>query len=516
MIHNKSSSIFWASLPSILGKTSGQYWLAGALCLLILRLCYGPFTQLGLFFDEAYYHFWSMHLAWGYYSKPPMVAWLIYATTTIFDSHSEWAVRLASPLLYFGTACMVFLSTKRLYGIRTGYYAAAIFYTAPLVSFNSLFITTDAPLLFFWSVSIWLYLWAQDKNTKVTWVFVGLAIGMGMLAKYTMVMWLLGFLLLQLWQKQPHKQTALYPFLIVLCMALMMLLPNLLWNWQHDFISFQHTAEISKLQEEWFHPEQFIAFFSGQFLVFGPLAFFVLLRFTWDKTSWRGANRLLLCLTAPLILGMTLMSLLSKANVNWAAPVYVAASIMVAHVLVEAQKFRFLRYLIASNLVIAAVFYAYPTIQSSLQIEPTTKNTPFHRVAGWKALFGAIPNVIAQPREQVWLSDSRSLLSYLHYYLPDNDDKPEVNIVSFNVDGHVTHQFDLYQELSQTAYSDYVFISEKERNLTGCFGSVDLLAQLNQAVYPSLNRTLYLYKVANFQGYQHCHLANLAILHPIR
>ena len=65
-----------------------------------LALCYrlGVLLTLDvpLFYDEAYYFGWAEHLAFGYFSKPPMVAWSIALTSTF--SESTWAVRLASPL----------------------------------------------------------------------------------------------------------------------------------------------------------------------------------------------------------------------------------------------------------------------------------------------------------------------------------------------------------------------------------------------------------------------------------
>ena len=40
-------------------------------------------TELPLFYDQAYYYYWSLHPDWGYFSKPPMVAWLIFVTTSL-------------------------------------------------------------------------------------------------------------------------------------------------------------------------------------------------------------------------------------------------------------------------------------------------------------------------------------------------------------------------------------------------------------------------------------------------
>jgi 4-amino-4-deoxy-L-arabinose transferase-like glycosyltransferase len=476
-----------------------------ALLIFAIRLTYGPITDLPLFYDEAYYHFWSRHLDWGYFSKPPLVAWLIYTTTQLTHSHSEWAVRLASPLLYFATAYFIYASASFLYNRTTGLYAAAIFYTSPLVTFNSLFISSDAPLLFCWSLAIFCYVHASKNDSWWAWAGLGIAIGFGVLAKYTMLVWLAGFVIYCFWYKTSFRRAFSSNTFLVLIIASVLILPNLIWNWQHDFISFQHTADIAKLEQNLFHPSHLLEFIAGQFLVFGPLSFYLLLHLFWRPSTSHSIEKLLLCLSLPFLLAMALQALLAKANMNWAAPVYVAASIMLARALILGYKYKLAHSLLICNLVIGAIFYLYPQIQQGLNIEPSVRNTPFHRVAGWKPLFQSIPDYLPDFEQQVWLSDSRMLLSYLDFYLPvDEDNAPK--IVSFNPEGKIEHQFDLYRELSQSHFSSFIFISESPRQLSECFSEVNLQADIKQAVYPSLERELYLYQVTGFQGYAHCHL----------
>ncbi|MEL6687001.1 MAG: glycosyltransferase family 39 protein, partial [Pseudomonadota bacterium] len=85
-------------------------WAAAALgCLLVFRLVILALNPLGLHGDEAQYWAWSQDLAFGYYSKPPLIAWIIAATTSVFGD-AEWAVRLASPWLHLGTTVLTYLT----------------------------------------------------------------------------------------------------------------------------------------------------------------------------------------------------------------------------------------------------------------------------------------------------------------------------------------------------------------------------------------------------------------------
>src|SRR5213078_4893458 len=75
--------------------------------LTVIRLVLIAVHPAGLYPDEAQYWFWAQTPALGYYSKPPLIAWLIALTTGLFGD-SEFAVRLSAPLLHAATAAFVF------------------------------------------------------------------------------------------------------------------------------------------------------------------------------------------------------------------------------------------------------------------------------------------------------------------------------------------------------------------------------------------------------------------------
>jgi hypothetical protein len=85
------------SAPSV----SGLYRATGAILagLLILRVLVLLLDPNSLYADETQYWLWSREVDWGYFSKPPMIAWIIAATTAVFGD-ADWAVRLAAPFLH--------------------------------------------------------------------------------------------------------------------------------------------------------------------------------------------------------------------------------------------------------------------------------------------------------------------------------------------------------------------------------------------------------------------------------
>ena len=71
-----------------------------------IRLFLWNWASLDLSFDEAQYFSWAQNLDWGYYSKPPMLAWIIKIFTTLCGD-SELCIRIASPFLYSFTALFI-------------------------------------------------------------------------------------------------------------------------------------------------------------------------------------------------------------------------------------------------------------------------------------------------------------------------------------------------------------------------------------------------------------------------
>jgi len=100
-------------------------WLTPVRCRLILALVLGFGLVSHLFFltnncpydlagDEAHYWLWSRKLDLAYYSKPPMVALIMRASTEIFGNEM-WAVRLPALLFAIGTSLCTYWLVKTLF-----------------------------------------------------------------------------------------------------------------------------------------------------------------------------------------------------------------------------------------------------------------------------------------------------------------------------------------------------------------------------------------------------------------
>src|SRR5215470_1448139 len=125
-----------------------------ALCLAILvaltvaRLIGLAYSEVDLFFDESQYWAWSRELAFGYFSKPPLLAWIIAGAETLCGS-GEACVRAPAPVLYFGTCLLVYAIARQAYDETVAFWAAVSTSLAPGLAFSARIISTDVPLLFF-------------------------------------------------------------------------------------------------------------------------------------------------------------------------------------------------------------------------------------------------------------------------------------------------------------------------------------------------------------------------------
>ena len=478
----------------------GLFFLFTALSLFIYREWVTLSKPVLLYFDEAQYYDWSQALAWGYYSKPPVVAWVIRLTTDIFGN-AEWAVKLGAPLLYSATAGVLYLIGKRVTSARAGLYSALIFLSMPLVSFNSLFITTDAPLLFCWALALWLFLRAQETNRWHFWLLAGIVGGLGLLSKYTFILFPAAFLLYALLSSQGRLILANPRFWFACALAIGLLLPNLWWNYNHDFISFQHTAEISQQSEREPQISRLLEFLGTQFIVFGPVAMLLLIIRLFKSPEMEPSHQeeLLWSLFIPIFAVISVQALTARANINWGAPAYVSASLIVGIYLEKLRWHQWFKILFSTNLILMLLFYNYGLVLKSLNIESRESNDPYVRIEGWKELAEQISPYFSTYPNARFASDSRRALSYFSYYLEPKQPFPS----ALKTDTHIKSHFELLYPIEESQIGQYLFVSEtmNAEQLKRYFSNVEILTTAQVNVRPSLTRSVRVYLVSGFKGY---------------
>ena len=319
-------------------------------------------TPLNLHFDEAQYWAWSRTLEWGYFSKPPLVAWVIAATTSIFGD-AEWAVRLGAPLSQSLTALFMFALGRSMYGAWAGFWAGLAWLTMPGVWLSSSIISTDAVLLPCWALALFA-LWRLTNTRAWTWAIVlGLAVGAGVLAKYAMLYFVLGAAIAARYSPAVRAGLGQWRGVVAGLIALALFSPNLYWNVQHRFATVSHTASNAHLTGDLINFDKWLEFTVSQIGVIGPLLFAALTWLVWRamrrSSGLSQEDRFLLAFTLPTLIVVMVIAFISRANGNWAVASYPAALVWIAgSITIGLRGRRFMAAAVAINVALGGIVAA--------------------------------------------------------------------------------------------------------------------------------------------------------------
>ncbi len=305
--------------------------------LLLLRLVLVFLSPLELYADEAQYWRWGETLDWGYYSKPPLIAWTIRASTALLGD-TEAGVRLLAPCLHAVAALILWCLARRMLGPAPALIAVAAYVFMPGVVLSSTVMSTDGVLFPFWSLALYaLWRLREGATGQRHAVLLGVSIGLGFLAKYAMVYFIVGIALASLADPATRRALISRKGLVAATVAFLVFAPHLVWNALNAFQTVSHTVDNANLTGPLMNPENLGKFLGDQMGVFGPVSFLTLLGGLLFMRRGRApeaaaVENWLACFIVPVLLIIAFQAVLSRAHANWAATAYPAACLLVASV----------------------------------------------------------------------------------------------------------------------------------------------------------------------------------------
>jgi hypothetical protein len=492
---------------------NNNFKLAFAIIFLVtgLRVYYLSLEQFNLFFDEAQYWHWAQSFEWGFFSKPPMVSWLISLTTGICGD-TEACIRLSSPLMHAITSGVVYFIAQHIYqNNRISFYSSVAYLTLPAVSLSSALISTDPPLLMFWAIATLFFIKAIKEDKLKYWIIAGIAAGFGMMSKYNMLLFLVSVLLYLSLIESNRKFFKASGFWTACVIAMIICLPNIFWNFNNGFASFMHTKANATGSGLSVYPGNMIEFLGSQFGVFGPIFFGYLLFILANALRIKdisSESKFLLCFILPLFLVILAVSLISRAHANWAAPVYIPAVIIVTAALIQTNRKYLVNISIALHVVAAVMLTNFYMLKYIPFIELNGSKTvlsegkikdPFKRVHGWKELGSAVQILLEAYPEGVLLTESRKIHSELLYYV-----KPHpFNAVKWNPLGRSGDHYELTTDINDLKDKDFIFVTQRDSisDVEAFFVSSERIGNIQIKPYEDYSLDYYIYRLTGFRGY---------------
>lgn len=372
-------------------------WLALAAAVALLAL-WRAWVAAGvpLSIDEAYYVAWSKTPDFGYWTKPPMIAWAIGAARAACGE-SAGCVRMVPVLAFPLSTLLLYALARRLsFDPWQACIAALAFATMPMSSFYGIAATTDGLLLLCWIAAMLCLRMALDGH-RGAWLATGLLAGLALLSKYSAAIFALSAALALLHPQWRPWWRSRWPWLAAV-VAVAVFAPNLGWNLAHGMPTFAHTAEISEHGGYALNPKAMLEFLLAQFGVGGPVLFVAFIVWLWSR-RWRmhPDGWFLLSFALPFLAVISVQALLSHANANWAAPAMVAISMAAMSMLLQRRP-AWLSASFAINLLLALLLYHFDVlVREPFGLPHRVSSDPFWATRNWPGICEQVRAVASRP-----------------------------------------------------------------------------------------------------------------------
>jgi len=406
------------------------------LTILLLRFAYIFLSAYDLSPEEAQYWDWSRHLDLSYYSKPPLVAYLNWISTSIFGN-TEFAVRFWPALFGFLSSLLAYKVSKEIFkDEKLAFWLGLLPHI--FVGFNALsfVFTTDTPLFFFWALSFLLLLKAVETERTKYWTFLGISGGLGFLSKYSMVFFFpLGVVYILLLRPKLFK--TFKPYLATF-LAILFTLPVVYWNYKHGWISFKHVLGLSGIEKKGHFPywKGFWNFLISQFALLG-FGFFFYLIYGWIKNFLPKSRYFSLTLFSfyPYFF-FQILALKKFVYGNWAGFAYFTGGILAGfYYLKSFKKLLPLALFVAFLSIFLSGVAFYPPLLDSLGLTKLLppKKDPTRVMVGWEKL-GRFVSKFYNPNRDFIFSNLYQISAEMAFYVKGN---PQ------------TYVFNYYQRMNQ-------------------------------------------------------------------
>ncbi len=330
-------------------NTLSSNWLTLGLiltvCVLTLRLVF--LGAMEVIPQEAYYWNYARHLSPGYLDHPPLIAATIWSGEWLFG-HSYFGTRIG-PFIYGILFLLIFYRYARLQVDKnTAVFACLLAVLLPYFFLGTGFLATpDASLTVAWVMALYFFYRALVNNHYPSWYGVGLAMGIGMLSKYTIVLLAPAAFMFIMVDAQARKTLMRKEPYLAVIIALLVFSPVIYWNAINDWASFAFQGG-ERFDAE---PENFIGMMLTNIMaIVTPLPLLALPYLFVSKMTSQSSTlnspfnfRVRLFIFSFLLLPLAVFAwnaLKNEPRYNWTGPLWITLLPMLAWLIVHASQLR--------------------------------------------------------------------------------------------------------------------------------------------------------------------------------
>ena len=328
-------------------------------------------TQL---IDTIYYWTWSKHLAASYLDGPPMIAYLIYATTHVLGDRIV-SFNILAFILFLCSASIVYHISRLFADRKTALTITALwaFYPSSTIRFLLMDLTLDnVEVLFSLLIIYQAACYIKTKNTRYLYC-LGFSAGLGLLAKYNTLFLILAILLYFAYNKTLRDVFCNKAFYSAIIIALLLFSPVLMWNYQHHWASFIYQLTCHTHDKKILN-KGILFYLRGPIL--STLWFWLIILFYFYtqkiRISQNKYTRFLLSVAGIILLSWLLLSHFAHIGLNYTVTADSLIIIVIGYTFLQSDPPRFMLY---SILMLFMALNVITIIKHAQLLHPENRHT---------------------------------------------------------------------------------------------------------------------------------------------
>lgn len=479
---------------SLDSRTANRIFLAFLFLSAIAQIFIIQANPLDLAADETHYWEWSKRLDYHYYSKGPVIAYLVYFGTTLFGD-TALGVRFPAVLNQLVFTGIIYLFVRSFSSPGLALLTSLAIRSMLIFMGIGTIMTPDSPLALLWATVLFIgYQFMKTKHISF-WVLAMLALGIAINAKAISIILFPGLLVAIFLGDFGFSQQLIKKALIVgFSLLLVSLLPFLLWNAKHEWVNFAHSmSHVTQNAGIEFRPYYFFELLGGQIILAGPILFLgVVASYFWGIKEWKNGDALsgFFVLTGlPLLAILVLISFTKRVQGNWVMPVYINGILLFAYLLSQGViKARGNEKLILGGISLnLAIGFIAHLIMFGVTFGMPDNFFPHKKIVGWRTLASKVQSIqksmIPETAEPpFFVSERYQTASELAFYL-----RAPGEIFCANISDRRMNQYDIWGGWEKLKGRDAIVVLDYKSlapRLEPFFETVSYLGEINLSSSP--------------------------------